>query len=143
MLPVSQADWLSSVAVCVVVSLFVQVIVSPTLALMVVGSKAMFFMLAATAPADVATEHGAPPAAAVAPPPAAAVAAAPAGFVGVALPPLLHAARARTAIAPIVIEDSLCMRLLQVVGTERPGRVPLECTSGRPVWFSGGSDPAR
>ena len=41
MLPVSQADWLSSVAVCVVVSLFVQVIVSPTLALMVVGSKAM------------------------------------------------------------------------------------------------------
>jgi len=101
--PVSHADWLSSVTVCPAVSLFVHVIVSPTLAVTVAGSNAKFFMPAATVPADVATEHGAAP-----PPPP------PADAAGVLPPLLLQAESATTAIAPMAIRASLCMRLLQV-----------------------------
>ena len=117
--PVSHEAWLSSVTVWPGVSLFVQVIVSPTFAVTVAGSNAKFLMLAETAPADVATEHGAAP-----PPPPAGVAVAP--------PVLLQAASATTAMAPMAIRANVCMRLLQL-GAERP----VTCADGMYVELAG------
>jgi hypothetical protein len=94
-----------TVAVCCALSLFVHVMVSPTLALIDVGLKAMFAIVPVTVPASDDGAHGASPAAALSEAAGtlsdaagALAGAAVAGAEAVAPPP--HALRIKTIAAP-------------------------------------------